>query len=159
MHSSYGSYSSLSTMSAPLDMSFNKIRDHDSSCAFPSWPRRSSLSDSEHEEPQATSYLSDDDLYFSSPFDDDNGSVSSGSGSPSPNPDITGFIAAPPPVADEEFLRRECQRIAMQREYLRQMKLEKDRRRQLALRARKGSPKKSPKNKPAALTTITESGE
>ncbi|KAG5919301.1 hypothetical protein E4U42_006553 [Claviceps africana] len=155
-----GSYSSLSTMSAPLDMSFSKIRDHDSSCAFPSWPRRSSLSDSEHEEPQATSYVSDDDLYFSSPFDDDNGSVSSGSSSPSPNPAMTGFVVAPPPMVDEqEFLRRECERVAMQKEYLRQVKAEKERRRQLALRARKSSPKKSPKNKPAALTTITESGE
>ncbi|KAG6005014.1 hypothetical protein E4U21_000529 [Claviceps maximensis] len=158
MHSSYGSYSSMSTMSEPLDISFNKIRSHDSSCAFPSWPRRSSLSDSEHEEPN--SYLSDDDLYFSSPFDDDNGSVSSGSGSPSPNKVATGFFASPPQISSEEFLQRECQRVAMQKEYLRQIKMEKERRRQLALKARKSSPKKSPKNKQTAgLTTITESGE
>ncbi|KAG6006357.1 hypothetical protein E4U43_000448 [Claviceps pusilla] len=156
MYGSYGSYSILTTMSTPLGISFNQIRSHDSSCAYPSWPRRSSLSDSDDDEPQATSYLSDDDLYFSGPFDDDNRSVSSSSSPPPPNRAATGLV-----VTEEEFLQRECERVTMQKEYLRQIKLEKERRRQLALRARKSSPRKSPKNKQAAagLTTIVESTE
>ncbi|GAB0137581.1 Mitochondrial fission protein [Epichloe bromicola] len=156
MYGSYGSYSSLSTMSAPLDISFNNIRNHDSSCAFPSWPRRSSLSDSKHEEPRATSYLSDDDLFPSDPFDDDKYSVCSSSSSSSP---ATAPMKSPPRISDEEFLRRECERVTMQKEYLRQVKMEKERRRQVALRVRKSSPRKSPKNKQASLTTITESDE
>ncbi|KAG5983059.1 hypothetical protein E4U55_000901 [Claviceps digitariae] len=156
MYGSYGSYSLLSTMSEPFDTSFNTIRSHDSSCAYPSWPRRSSLSDSEDEDTPATSYLSDDDL-LSSPSDDDNNSVSSSSNPPSPNMDSANRTGV---VSEEEILRRECVRVTMQKEYLRQIKLERDRRRQLALRARKGSPRKSPKNKQAAaLATITESGE
>lgn len=155
MYGSYGSYSSMSVMSAPLDIPFNNIRNRDSSCAFPSWPRRSSLSDSEHEEPRATSYLSDDDLFLSDPFDDDAGSISSASSSSS----LTTAVMSSPRIADEEFLRLECERVARQKEFLRQVKVEKERRRQAALRSRRSSPKKSPKSKNASLTTITESCE
>ncbi|OAQ73274.1 hypothetical protein VFPPC_12969 [Pochonia chlamydosporia 170] len=156
MYGSYGSYSSMSAMSAPLDIPFNNIRNQDSTCAFPSWPRRSSLSESEHEEPRATSYLSDDDLFLSDPFDDDVRSVSSSSSSSSPS---TAVMNSPPRISDEEFLRLECERVARQKEFLRQVKLEKERRRQAALRSRRSSPKKSPKLKHASLTTITESSE
>ncbi|GAO13309.1 uncharacterized protein UV8b_00718 [Ustilaginoidea virens] len=157
MYGSYGSsYSSMSTMSAPLDIPFNSIRSRDSSCAFPSWPRRSSLSDSEHEEPRATSYLSDDDLFLSDSCDDDNRSVSSYSSSSSP---ATVALNPGPHVSEEEFLRMEYERVAVQKEYLRQVKLEKERRRQAALRARKSNPKRSPKSKQTSLTTITESSE
>ncbi|KAG6033600.1 hypothetical protein E4U41_006862 [Claviceps citrina] len=156
MCGSYGSYSSMRTMSAPLDVSFNKIRNHDSSCAFPSWPRRSSLAMSEYSESEATSYLSDDELMLSDACDDDNRSESSTSGSSSP---VADGINWPPRESEEQFLQREYARVAAQKEYLRQIKMEKERRRQAALRARKLSPRKSPKNKPVALTTITESGE
>ncbi|KAK2598124.1 hypothetical protein QQS21_005756 [Conoideocrella luteorostrata] len=143
-------------MSAPLDIPFNTIRNHNSSCAFPSWPRRSSLSESEHEEPRATSYLSDDDLFLSDPFDDDGRSVSSSSSSSSP---ATVTMNPPPRISDKEFLRMECERVTLQKEFLRQVKMEKERRRQVALKARRSSPKKSPKPKQASLMTIAESGE
>ncbi|KAM4059213.1 hypothetical protein HRG_007925 [Hirsutella rhossiliensis] len=155
MYGSHGSYSSLSTMSAPLDFTSTNIRTHDASCAFPSWPRRSSLSDSEHEEPHATSFLSDDDLFLSDPFDDDARSVSSASSASSPF-----AVASPPRLSDEEVMRMERDRAAMQREILRQVKQDKERRRQTVLRARRGSAKKSPKpTKPACLTTINETSE
>lgn len=155
MYGSYGSYSSMSAMSAPLDIPFNNIRNQDSTCAYPSWPRRSSLSESEYEEPRATSYLSDDDLFLSDPFDDDVHSISSSSSSSSP---ATVLMNSPPRMS-EEFLRLECERVTRQKEFLRQVKMEKERRRQAALRSRRSSPKKSPKIKHASLTTITESTE
>lgn len=156
MYGSYGSYSSMSmaAMSAPLSIPFNSIKSHDSSCAYPSWPRRSSLSESDLEEPRATSYLSDDDLVLPDPFDDDSHSVSSSSGSSSP---ATITMNSPCRATDEEFLRRENERRAADRqEFIRQIKLEKERRRQMALKARKGSPKKASKMQQASLTTITE---
>ncbi|EQK99302.1 hypothetical protein G6O67_005813 [Ophiocordyceps sinensis] len=155
MYGSYGSYSSLGTMSAPLDFTSSNIRTHDASCAFPSWPRRSSLSDSEHEEPRATSFLSDDDLFLSDPFDDDARSVSSASSASSPF-----AVVSPPRLSDEEVMRMERERAATQREILRQVKQEKERRRQTGLRSRRSSTKKSPKpTKPACLTTISETCE
>ncbi|KJZ80193.1 hypothetical protein HIM_00043 [Hirsutella minnesotensis 3608] len=156
MYGSYGSYSSMSAMSAPLDITSTNIRTHDASCAFPSWPRRSSLSDSEHDEPRATSFLSDDDLFLSDPFDDDLRSISSSSSASSP----FATVDSPPRVSEEELLRLERERVAMQREILRQVKQEKERRRQTALRARRSTPKKSPKSsKNACLTTISEATE
>ncbi|RDA84238.1 hypothetical protein CP532_0132 [Ophiocordyceps camponoti-leonardi (nom. inval.)] len=152
----YGSYSSMSSICAPLDFSSTNIRTHDASCAYPSWPRRSSLSDSDHEEPHATSFLSDDDLFLPDPFDDDAHSVSS-SGSVS-SPSATA-VDSPPRLSDEELMRIERDRVALQREILRQVKQEKERRRQMALRSRRGSSKKSPKAKSAGLTTITEASE
>ncbi|PHH68276.1 hypothetical protein CDD80_117 [Ophiocordyceps camponoti-rufipedis] len=146
MYGSYGSYSSLSSVCAPLDIS--NMRTHDASCAYPSWPRRASLSDSD-EEARPTSFLSDDDLFLPDPFDDDARSVSSsGSGG-----------SSAPRLSDEELMRLDRDRAALQREMLRQVKLEKERRRQMASRARRGSAKKSPKAKAAGLTTITEAGE
>ncbi|PNY29673.1 Uncharacterized protein TCAP_00411 [Tolypocladium capitatum] len=156
MYGSYGSYSSMSAMSAPMDITSNNIRTHNASCAFPSWPRRSSLSDSEHEEPRATSFLSDDDLFLSDPFDDDVRSVSSTSSASSP---LATAMESPPRISEEELLLMERERVTMQREYIRQVKQEKERRRQTVLRARRSSPKKSPKTQSACLTTITETGE
>ncbi|PHH71451.1 hypothetical protein CDD83_5168 [Cordyceps sp. RAO-2017] len=156
MYGSYGSYSSMSTISPPLDFTSANIRTHDASCAFPSWPRRASLSEAEHEdEPRPTSFLSDDDLGLLEPFDDDARSVSSVSSASSP----LAAAASPPRLSDEDFLRMERDRIALQREMLRQVKLDKERRRQTALRSRRNSSKKSPKAKTACLTTITEAGE
>ncbi|KAJ6441793.1 Membrane protein [Purpureocillium lavendulum] len=156
MYGSYGSYSSMSATSAPMDITPINLRSHDASCAYPSWPRRSSLSDSEHEEPRATSFLSDDDLFLSDPFDDDSHSISSSSTVSSP---FATAIESPPRISEEELMRIEREKVAMQREFIRQVKQEKERRRQAALRARRSSPKKSPKNKPACLTTITETAE
>ncbi|KLU81692.1 hypothetical protein MAPG_00776 [Magnaporthiopsis poae ATCC 64411] len=66
MYSPYGSYSSTS---APMEIGagsyLSRPQHHfsDASCAFPSWPRRSSLSESERGEERATSFLSDEDLF------------------------------------------------------------------------------------------------
>jgi hypothetical protein len=53
----YSSYSSYSISSIPSSDSSSQ----GSSCAFPSWPRRSSLDGSETQE--ANSFISDDDLF------------------------------------------------------------------------------------------------
>ena len=156
MYGSYGSYSSMSVLSAPMDITPSNLRQHDATCAFPSWPRRSSLSDSDHQE-RATSFLSDDDLFLSDPFEDDAHSVSS-SGSASP-----GFIESPAHITqDVELMDAERHRAAMQREFMRQMVTEKERRRQQAMmkkQQRRGSPKKSPKSKLSSMTPIQENGE
>ncbi|PHH63268.1 hypothetical protein CDD81_6125 [Ophiocordyceps australis] len=157
MYGSYGSYSSMSSMYGPMDLSSSNIRAHDASCAFPSWPQRESLSDTEHDMPRATSYLSDDDLFLSDPFEDDSRSVCSGSSSSSPSADA---VDSPPQITAEELMRQERERAALQREYLRQVKLDKDKRRQTALRTRRGSSKKGSKTKTCApMTTISETGE
>ena len=162
MYGSYGSYSSMSATSSPMDIPVNKhLRSCDASCAFPSWPRSDTLSP--NDEPRASSYLSDDDLFLSEPFDDDTHSISSASSSSSSTP----VGPSPPPqtndIAHEDFLRMEDERFTMQREFIRQIKAEKERRRQAALRARRSLTKKSsPRSntKPAAnLTTISEAGE
>ncbi|RMJ08613.1 hypothetical protein BHE90_011382 [Fusarium euwallaceae] len=154
MFGSYGSYSSMCASSAPMDItSRSSFTSHDSACAFPSWPRRESLSESDREE-RPTSYLSDDDLFLPDPFDDDARSVSS-AGSSSP-----GAIASPPNViSDYELLQAERERqAAMQREFIRVVAMEKERRRAAAARKqrRSSSNKKSPKTK---LTSIQESAE
>jgi hypothetical protein len=165
MYGSYGSYSSMCElqMSAPLDISSNRSRSvtdssfASSTCAFPSWPRRSSLSESESDDqapPQrASSYLSDEDLFFpASPgqVDDDALSVSSSAGS-----------ASPP--NEEELLERRREREAYQRTVVRFLLDEKERRRAAAkaqrsgATARRGSMRKSPKgSKLANMTPIVE---
>ncbi|UPL00538.1 hypothetical protein LCI18_011472 [Fusarium solani-melongenae] len=149
MFGSYGSYSSMCSSSAPMDItSRSSFTSHDSACAFPSWPRRESLSESDREE-RPTSYLSDDDLFLPDPFDDDARSVSS-AGSSSASPNV---------ISDFELLQAERERqAAMQREFIRVVAMEKERRRAAAARKqrRSSSNKKSPKTK---LTSIQESAE
>ncbi len=145
--SSYGSYSS---MTAPMDItpSYLGSRSQDQSCAFPSWPRRSSLSESDATEMRATSYLSDEDLL--DVFEDDAHSVSSSSSaSQSPQNQLT----------EQELLEMERARLDYQHQMMRVMMMEKERRRQqqaMKSRQRRPSSKKSPKNKPELLTTIAE---
>src|ERR1700761_1174931 len=115
--SSYGSY----TMATPIDIrpSYLSTSTHDNSCAFPSWPRRSSLAESDAVDQPATSYLSDEDLQ--DVFDDDARSVSSaGSASQSPQPEIP----------EQELLEMDRARLAYQREVMRFLVQEKERRRQ-----------------------------
>ncbi|KAI5456395.1 hypothetical protein BGZ63DRAFT_409088 [Mariannaea sp. PMI_226] len=157
MFGSYGSYSSMCAASQPLDIaSRGSLSAHDASCAFPSWPRRDSLSESDREE-RPTSYISDDDLMFlSDPFDDDARSVSSAGSAGSPN-----GIISPPRFTDAEILEMERERLALQRaEYVRCVISEKERRRAAARKQRKssssGSSKKSPKNKTSAMAPISE---
>lgn len=177
MYSPYGSYSSAS---APMEIGagsyLSRPQHHfsDASCAFPSWPRRSSLSESERGEERATSFLSDEDLFPTTPdvFDDDVRSVSSGSssaGSPIPgrlpqqhHQQRYDYFDAPAVEADEARLEARRQQMrAYQLEAMRQAVEERDRRRaamkQRQRRGSGGSKKSSPKNKSgAAMAPIAE---
>ncbi|KAL8397405.1 hypothetical protein RB594_004216 [Gaeumannomyces avenae] len=172
MYSPYGSYSSTS---APMEIGagsyLSRPQHHfsDTSCAFPSWPRRSSLSESERGEERATSFLSDEDLFPSSPdvFDDDARSVSS-SGSSSAGSPIPGRLPSnnssdrydyfdAPAAAEADEARLEARRQQMrayQLEAMRQAVEERDRRRaamkQRQRRPSGGSKKSSPKAKGTA---------
>lgn len=150
--SSYNSYSSYRSMSAPMDIAPTPFssRGPDASCAFPSWPRRSSLCSPDAEE-RATSYLSDEDL-FPTDYEDDLHSVSSAGSSPLQSPPTTQAIA------EADLLAIERERAAYQREMMRLLANEKERRRQQAKRQRRssGDSKKGPKTKLSAMTPIAE---
>ena len=144
--------------------SSGSLHSQDASCAFPSWPRRTSLDGSDRERP--TAFLSDDDLFLGDPFDDDLASLPSSSASSSavssPQAQLTG----------EQILQMEMQRAAAmqqyqqhQREYAaatRHAAGEKERRRQVRRAASKkashtsSSSKKSPKNKLTNMAPIEE---
>ncbi|OTA57179.1 hypothetical protein K449DRAFT_437454 [Hypoxylon sp. EC38] len=134
MYSPYGSYSSMSSAAQPMEIPTSSYLSHNyntaytASCAFPSWPQRSSLTDS-HEQ-RATSYLSDDDLF---PFDDsdDAHSVSS-AGSTTP----TSPVAA---VNEADLLQMQREQMAMQREAIKFLLSEKERRRQQMKKQRRSS--------------------
>lgn len=152
MWGSYGSYSSLSSQlsSAPMDIKSSNLHAHDAPCAFPSWPRRSSLDGEDQGRP--TSFLSDDDLFLGDPFDDDVSSTPSSSAASSPSPQLQ--------LTGEQILKMEMERAALQRDYVRQIVGEKERRRQAKkVQQRKSAPsssKKSPKAKLANMTPIAE---
>ena len=65
---------STSYSTTPMDIpSSSRTRTQSPSCAYPSWPRRSSLSSSDsgcEEQAPVTSYISDDDLLFPCVFED-----------------------------------------------------------------------------------------
>lgn len=157
MFGSYGSYSSMCAASQPIDIASGNLAAQERTCAFPSWPRRSSLSDSDNEE-RPTSFLSDDDLFLCDPFEDDARSISSSGTSTPPTVESPQLL---PPVSDAELMERERSRGAMQKEFVRQLICEKERRKQAAKSKRRSSSsaKKSPKSKLSAMTPITEAGE
>ncbi|KAK6587088.1 hypothetical protein PZA11_000378 [Diplocarpon coronariae] len=67
------SYSTMSYASAPVDIpSAATSRSQSTSCAYPSWPRRSSLSSpsSCDDEPQSSSFIISDEELFPCVFDD-----------------------------------------------------------------------------------------
>ncbi|KAM7208616.1 hypothetical protein V8F20_001039 [Naviculisporaceae sp. PSN 640] len=151
--SSYTSYSGSSFISSPMDIAPSPFssRGADATCAFPSWPRRTSLCEADAEE-RATSYLSDEDL-FPTDFEDDSRSVSS-SGSLSP-------IQSPPAMTEAELLEAQRERAAYQREVMRFLLAEKERRRQAPKRrsssgSKSSNSKKSPKSKLSSMTPIAE---
>ncbi|KAI1266158.1 hypothetical protein F5Y18DRAFT_426053 [Xylariaceae sp. FL1019] len=152
MYSPYGSYSSMSSNSQPMDITSNSYFSRDAgyhaSCAFPSWPQRPSLMD-ETLEQRATSYLSDDDLFPCGPLEDDMNSVSSGGST----------AATSPLINEEEILEMQRQKMMLQREALKHVLYEKERRRQQQKmrqrRSSSGSSKKSPK-KQDQMAPITE---
>ncbi|KAI1322709.1 hypothetical protein F5Y16DRAFT_29943 [Xylariaceae sp. FL0255] len=133
MYSPYGSYSSMSSNAQPLDIAPGSYLSREStyyqsSCAFPSWPQRSSLMDETREE-RATSYLSDDDLFPCGAVEDDMHSISSG-----------GSTAATSPfVSEEELMELQQQKLAIQREAIKYVLCEKERRREQMRRSRRSS--------------------
>ncbi|KAI0602419.1 hypothetical protein F4775DRAFT_240906 [Biscogniauxia sp. FL1348] len=164
MYSPYGSYSSMSSVTQPLDIGSGSYLSRNNStyhanCAFPSWPQRSSLTD--HEEERATSYLSDDDLFPCDPLEDDAHSISS-AGSTAPT--------SPAMINADELMHMQQQKMALEREALKQILNERDRRRQQQQymqqqsskrhrRSSGGSRKSSKSNKHGEMTPITEAGE
>ena len=75
MHFSYSpSPPSTSYSTSAMDIpSSSRTRTQSPSCAYPSWPRRSSLSSTEcssEDQAQVSSYISDDDLLFPCVFED-----------------------------------------------------------------------------------------
>ncbi|KAI1398068.1 hypothetical protein F4819DRAFT_54648 [Hypoxylon fuscum] len=153
MYSPYGSYSSMSSASQPMEIPTTSYLSHNSayssSCAFPSWPQRSSLHEPSHEE-RASSYLSDDDL-FPCDVEDDAHSVSS-AGSTTPTS----------PTHEVDLLQMQREQQAMQREAIKFLVSEKERRRQQQKKLRRSSSsssKKSPKSKQSHLDAIVETGE
>ena len=159
MYGSYGSYSSMCAvqMSAPIDITTGfAMTRQDASCAFPSWPRGSSLSGSE----RASSYLSDEDLFPLEDLEDDARSVSSSSSGSSNSGSCPLVSASPPRYTEADLLEMQQARQARQREMLRVLMSEKERRKQAALaagrRPRRSSSKKSPPTK--KLAAISEMG-
>ncbi|KAM7214169.1 hypothetical protein V8F06_010422 [Rhypophila decipiens] len=153
--SSYTSYSGFSVVSSPMDIAPSPFssRGADATCAFPSWPRRESFCEADSEE-RATSYLSDEDLFIND-YEDDSRSVSS-SGSISP-------IQSPPALTEAEVLEAQRERAAYQREVMRFLMAEKEKRRQAPKRrsssgskSSSSSKQKSPKSKLSAMTPIAE---
>ncbi|KAL2128525.1 hypothetical protein VTI74DRAFT_9053 [Chaetomium olivicolor] len=153
--------SSPYSMSSPLDIAprSSSRRGPDEACAFPSWPRRSSLGEDAAEE-RATSYITDEEL-FMDVFEDDACSVSSqGSASPAHSP-------AAPVLTEAEFLALQRQQLAYEREMRRILLAEKElrrrqaeqdhrRRQQAANKRRAASSSKKTKSKLSAMTPIAE---
>lgn len=164
----YGSpYGSYSGMSAPMDItpSDSYSRQQDASCAFPSWPRRSSLSESDSHCERATSYLSDEDLFPSdldSDYHSDARSVSSANSSSSNTPHQEHQPYRPEAICEVDVMEMQRERAAYQREVMRFLALEKERRRSAARKSKprsgssSSSKKGSPKSKLAAMTPIAE---
>ncbi|KAI6092903.1 hypothetical protein F4821DRAFT_112911 [Hypoxylon rubiginosum] len=165
MYSPYGSYSSMSSAAQPMEIPTSSYLStplpgtsysYSASCAFPSWPQRSSLHDPSNQD-RATSYLSDDDLFPCDGFEDDAHSVSS-SGSATPTSPHTHMAAN-----EVDMLQMQRDQMAMQREAIKFLLSEKERRRQQFKKQRRSSgsssKKSSPKSKSTHLDAITEAGE
>ncbi|KAK1761379.1 hypothetical protein QBC47DRAFT_27405 [Echria macrotheca] len=152
-YSSSTSYNSYRCISSPMDIAPTPFsRSADASCAFPSWPRRSSLSESDASEERASSFLSDEDLFLDT-FEDD--TSSNGSASPAMSP------PAGPVLNETDLLELQRERAAYQREVMRVLLNEKEQRRrqqqQAAKKQRRGSSsRKSPKTKLNTMTPINE---
>lgn len=146
MYGSYGSYSSMSAsqMSAPMDIGNTRST---TTCAFPSWPRSTSLS-SDNYYGNASSYLSDEDLFLCDSFDDSASSASSASSRSNSNASSVSpphHHQAQQPFelpqqnipSEEELVELQRERQAYQRDLVRAVLLEKERRKQAASAARR----------------------
>ncbi|KAK4162221.1 hypothetical protein QBC43DRAFT_79948 [Cladorrhinum sp. PSN259] len=148
-YSSYGSFSSATA--SPMDIKPSPFSSGgaDASCAFPSWPRRSTLSDDyDCYEERVSSYLSDEDLLFTPEVYEDDSS-SNASASPVHSP-VQHF------PSEAELLEMQRQKMAYQREMMKVIIAEKEQRKRQALKRRSGSSKKSKSTKSATMTPIAE---
>jgi hypothetical protein len=68
------------------------------------------------------------------------------------------MMQSPPRLTDAEVLEMQREKLALQRECMRQIMLEKERRKQAAKKKSRSAPgsKKSPKSKLASMTPISE---
>lgn len=169
MYGSYGSYSCTPAMEIPSRSGRNNNNHHtsthyDDSCAFPSWPRRDSLSGNTTTTPRASSYLSDEDLAFlSEPVfaTNDNNSNhydarSASSSYSTPSPQLAPTVRH---ISDEEIEELRREQALRQREYIAVVMREKElRKRAKAAKAKRAAAKKgassaspSPKVKLAAI--------
>jgi hypothetical protein len=146
----------MSSITQPLDIApssyLSRDSSYQSSCAYPSWPQRSCLSDSPQEQ-RASSYLSDDDLFFCDALEDDAHSIASS------NSNASSPTAEQPFVTEQQLLEMRREQMELQREAVKAVLREKEQRRQAFRRSRSRSQnsKKSPKGK--AMAPITENGE
>ncbi len=172
MYGSYGSYSSMCAAQTPgpftvdmLNTTYMAAAPQGSTCAFPSWPRRSSLSECDEE--RATSFLSDEDLFPHdvATYEDDVRSISSADSLSSPI--STSPCGSATAAAEAQLEHMQRQAAEQRREVMRFLLSEKERRRQqqASRRPRRASgsgsgppSKKSPKTKLSAMTPIAEAG-
>ncbi|KAK8024819.1 hypothetical protein PG990_002642 [Apiospora arundinis] len=166
MWNSFGSSGSMSPYTQPLDIPYSSASSRSSAyqpnCAFPSWPQGPSLGSSSrpHYE-RATSYLSDDDLFWQDSENDDAHSVSSaGSGGASHHGSAYAVQQPTEEELAEQRLEEQRKRAQMQRDALRFVKLEKERRR-LAAQQQKPRRSNSSSNskKSSNMTSIREAAE
>lgn len=160
MFGSYGSYGSIGASAwDPINIANSTTSlDDNNSCAFPSWPRRDSLSASERHIP--SSFLSDDDLFLD--CDDSRSEASFGSSSSSAASSPRDDFATMSP--SDRFLQCERERQALfaeqqaarerqaqeNREMMKMLQAEKERRKAAAA-------KKARRNKKnAKLSAISE---
>lgn len=143
--------SSASALDIPQRSNLSTPASSNTQCAFPSWPRRDSLSGSEDSAAHfsVTSFLSDEDLLLD-PFEDDTSSIPSSGTTPNACSPI-----AHAPLTDEEVLKIQREREAMQRELARFLVSEKERRKQAAKKKRKRNAKK-PSNSKLVVSMIAE---
>lgn len=165
MWNSFGSSGSMSPYTQPLDIPYSSASSRSSAyqpnCAFPSWPQGPSLGSSSsrpHYE-RATSYLSDDDLFWQDSENDDAHSVSSA--------ESHGSCYATQQPTEEELqeqrLEEQRKRAQIQRDALRFVKLEKERRRLAAQQQpkprRSSSHTSNPSKKSSNMASIREAAE
>jgi hypothetical protein len=147
MYFSYSPSPNSSYATAPMEIpSTSSSRPASPSCAYPSWPRRSSLSSDSSTEERATSYISDDDLedLFPCVFDD---------AAQDCTPPITPF-ATRSPEASAAMHHVVVDTGALMRQLIAEEKAKKERKQ----RRRSGSSRKS-RSVPKQMSPILEVGE
>ncbi|SPN98526.1 uncharacterized protein DNG_01572 [Cephalotrichum gorgonifer] len=154
MYGSYGSYSSfpsspITTTSSPFDITPSTMRSD--TCAYPSWPRRSALSEPSCAEYRTSSYFSDDELFPQDPLteEDDIRSVSSAGSS------FTSPVGSVQVLSGSQIMEAERERRERAKEYLRMVKSEKEKRKV----AKKAKVSSSSSRKSKRMAPIVENGE